>query len=116
MRDSAKVFLFSYGTLQLEAVQLSCFGRRLRGHHDAMPGYKTEMLRIVDAETVRLSGKEFHPVVIPTGNPSDEVQGTLLEITETELLAADRYEVEDYKRVEAQMKSGCRAWVYVKAG
>jgi gamma-glutamylcyclotransferase (GGCT)/AIG2-like uncharacterized protein YtfP len=115
MTDPAKVFLFSYGTLQLEAVQLSCFGRRLRGHHDAMPGYRTEMLKIDDSETVRLSGKEFHPVVVPTGNPADEVQGTLFEITESELLAADRYEVDDYKRVEAQMKSGRHAWVYVKA-
>jgi hypothetical protein len=32
-----------------------------------------------------------------------------------ELLAADRYEVADYKRVEVVLKSGATAWVYVKA-
>ena len=39
MTDTADVLLFSYGTLQLESVQLSSFGRRLEGEPDAMTGY-----------------------------------------------------------------------------
>jgi hypothetical protein len=37
--------LFSYGTLQLEAVQLSTFGRKLDGQADEMPRFAVTMLR-----------------------------------------------------------------------
>ena len=36
--------LFSYGTLQEERVQLSTFGRRLRGETDALPGYEPSLV------------------------------------------------------------------------
>jgi hypothetical protein len=58
---------------------------------------------------------KFHPMVVVTGNPDDEVPGTLFLITEAELAAADAYEVSDYKRIEVRLKSGKSAWVYVKA-
>ena len=32
-----RILLFSYGTLQLESVQLASFGRLLAGKRDAMP-------------------------------------------------------------------------------
>jgi hypothetical protein len=35
--------------------------------------------------------------------------------TASELTAADAYEVSDYRRVEILLKSGRRAWAYVKA-
>lgn len=44
--------LFSYGTLQLEAVQLAIFGRSLVGAPDVMTGYRLEPLDI-DDEGVR---------------------------------------------------------------
>ena len=34
------------------------------------------------------------------------------EVTAEELAAADRYEVAEYTRVEATLKSGVKAWVY----
>ncbi|WP_330997053.1 hypothetical protein [Burkholderia stagnalis] len=37
--------LFSYGTLQLEQVQLTTFGRKLDGQSDEMPGYALSMLK-----------------------------------------------------------------------
>jgi hypothetical protein len=43
------------------------------------------------------------------------VPGTLFLITEAELAAADAYEVSDYKRIEVSLRSGRRAWVYVRA-
>ncbi|PWC84222.1 UDP-N-acetylmuramate--alanine ligase [Azospirillum sp. TSH100] len=109
------VLLFSYGTLQQENVQLASFGRRLAGRADALPGYRCDMLEITDPEVIRTSGKRFHPVVGESGDPADEVAGTLFEITPEELAAADSYEVADYKRVMVRLKSGAEAWVYVKA-
>lgn len=115
MGGTDAVLLFSYGTLQQEDVQMASFGRRLAGSHDAMPGYRQEMLEITDPEVIRTSGKRFHPVVMESADPADEVPGMLFEITPAELAAADAYEVSDYKRVSVRLKSGAEAWVYVKA-
>jgi hypothetical protein len=35
-------------------------------------------------------------------------------ITHAELLRADAYEADDYKRVEVRLKSGRQAWVYIR--
>jgi hypothetical protein len=43
------------------------------------------------------------------------VAGVVFEITAEELVAADRYEVAQYFRVEVTLKSGVKAWVYVGA-
>ena len=44
----------------------------------------------------------------------DKVIGTVFKITSDELLKADGYEVNDYKRVEVTLESGRRSWAYVK--
>jgi hypothetical protein len=62
---------------------------------------------------IRESGKDIHLILIYTGNPDDFVQGTVFEISHAELLKADDYEVKDYKRVAADLKSGRRCWIYV---
>jgi gamma-glutamylcyclotransferase (GGCT)/AIG2-like uncharacterized protein YtfP len=111
----ATVPLFSYGTLRQENVQLASFGRLLTGSPDALPGYASTMVEITDPDVVAKSGMKFHPMVVETGDPSHEVPGTLFLITEAELAAADAYEVSDYKRVEVSLRSGTRAWVYVRA-
>lgn len=115
MTEPADILLFSYGTLQLASVQLSSFGRLLDGEDDAMIGYRKEMVEITDPEVLRRSGERFHPLVIPSDRTEDEVAGRVFRITATELAAADAYEVSDYKRVEVPLKSGRRAFVYVKA-
>ena len=107
-------YLFSYGTLQQESVQMASFGRRLKGAPDALPGWKREMVEITDLDVLAKSGERFHPIVVP-GTPRDEIDGMVFEITDGELAAADRYEVADYKRIAARLKSGLEAWVYVKA-
>ncbi|MBS0333991.1 MAG: gamma-glutamylcyclotransferase [Proteobacteria bacterium] len=109
------VRLFSYGTLQLEAVQRANFGRRLDGAADVMPGYRQTTIRITDPETIRLSGTDTHFIVAPSDDPDDTVAGMVFEITPEELAAADAYEVSDYRRVEVRLGSGLDAWVYVKA-
>jgi Gamma-glutamyl cyclotransferase, AIG2-like len=107
--------LFSYGTLQLESVQLSTFGRTLVGTADVLPGFEESMVKIEDADVVATSGKTHHPIVKFTGRDADSVAGTVFQITAEELQRADGYEVAAYRRVAVRLQSGVRAWVYVDA-
>ena len=106
--------LFSYGTLQQDSVQMASFGRLLKGKPDALPGWRKAMVEITDPDVLAKSGTAHHPIVMP-GRKDDAVEGTVFEITSEELAAADRYEVSDYKRIAAPLRSGVTAWVYVKA-
>ena len=94
---------------------MASFGRLLAGSPDALPGYASVMIEITDPDVVVASGMKFHPMVVETGNPEDEVPGMLFLISKAELAAADAYEVSDYKRIEVLLTSGKSAWVYVKA-
>ncbi|MBO3738043.1 gamma-glutamylcyclotransferase family protein [Actinoplanes flavus] len=106
--------LFSYGTLRDPAVQASTFGRRLDGRDDRIIGFRLDRVEITDPEVLAVSGEAFHPILVPTGEPADVVDGSALEVTDAELLQADDYEVDDYHRVEAPLASGDKAWVYVQ--
>ena len=105
--------LFSYGTLQAEAVQLATFGRRFEGKPDVLVGYSLTMIRIQDQNFVAASGTEHHRNIQFTGNTSDLVEGTVFTVTKKELEQADAYEPASYKRVLARLRSGMNAWVYV---
>lgn len=107
-------YLFSYGTLQQESVQLASFGRILKGKPDALPGWRREMVEILDAEVFCLSGERCHPILVP-GDADDQIQGMVFEVSDEDLLRADAYEVADYKRIQARLKSGLEAFVYVRA-
>jgi hypothetical protein len=109
------VNLFSYGTLQTEAVQMATFGRLLAGAPDGLRGYSLSMIPIGDPAVVATSGQSHHPMLTPSGSAADRVAGTVFQITEEELRHADDYEVDDYQRVEVSLESGLRAWVYVNA-
>jgi Gamma-glutamyl cyclotransferase, AIG2-like len=106
-------FLFSYGTLRLESVQLATFGRRLEGSPDALPGFKQSMVRIENSAVIETSGEEFHPIIAFTGRSSDLVRGVVFAVSQEELQKADTYEVAAYKRIPVALLSGKRAWVYV---
>ncbi|KUL34544.1 gamma-glutamylcyclotransferase family protein [Actinoplanes awajinensis] len=107
--------LFSYGTLQESAVQRANFGRELEGRADTLPGYAVRLLEITDPEVIAISGETRHPIVVETGSEHDRIPGAVYEVSEDELLAADKYEVADYHRVLLSLSSGVRAWVYVSA-
>ncbi|HEV3429678.1 MAG TPA: gamma-glutamylcyclotransferase family protein [Paraburkholderia sp.] len=107
--------LFSYGTLQLEQVQIATFGRKLDAQSDDMPGFSLTMLKIEDPQVVATSGKTHHPVVAWTGNPADRVSGAVFAITPEELAQADEYEVAAYRRDLVTLASGMKAWAYVDA-
>jgi len=95
--------LFSYGTLQQGDVQLSTFGRRLDGQPDELPQF--EPSRAGPHANAQFNGRE-----------DSRVPGTVFEITDAELAAADRFEAPfAYKRVSAVLASGRQAWLYVHA-
>lgn len=105
--------LFSYGTLQQEAVQLATFNRLLTPCTDELLGYKLEMIEIKDEAVLAKSGLSHHPILKHTGNVTDCIKGSVFAITKKELHQADAYEVDDYKRIAVQLSSGKTAWVYV---
>jgi gamma-glutamylcyclotransferase (GGCT)/AIG2-like uncharacterized protein YtfP len=108
--------LFSYGTLQQPEVQRATFGRELTGHRDAIVGYDLDFVTITDPHGVASSGSDRHPVLRPSDRADAHVDGTVFAISETDLAAADEYEVDDYRRIEVPLRSGAMAWVYVFAG
>lgn len=105
--------LFSYGTLRYENVQLTTFGRRLTGATDSLPGYCLKTIEITDPEVIAKSGENVHSIIHFSGNPKDQIQGMVFQISKKELEQADKYEVADYKRVQITLQSGKSAWVYV---
>ncbi len=106
------VALFSYGTLQLPEVQKATYGRMLDGSPDSLIGYRLEPLDISDAEVIRLSGKAVHMIARHTGEP-DQIDGVVYMISEAELAATDRYEVDVYGRVAETLVSGRKAFLYI---
>ena len=110
-----KELLFSYGTLQLEKVQLESFGRKLNGTEDTLIGYKLEQLQITDKTVLEKSEQEYHPIAVHSKDPNNRIKGTLYEISTDELKQADLYEVADYKRVKTAFQSGKQGWVYIKS-
>jgi hypothetical protein len=108
--------LFSYGTLQQEDVQLSTFGRLLTGERDELPGFEPSLVRIEDPREVAATGRTHHANVTFNGKRESRVSGTVFEITDADLAAADRFEERAaYTRVLARLRSGKHAWVYVDA-
>lgn len=106
-------YLFSYGTLQKDKVQLETFGRLLKGSKDTLHGYKLSTVVIVDEDVLAKSEQEIHLLAIPSELATDHIDGVIFEITHEELLAADGYETDAYKRVKLQFESGQEAWIYV---
>ncbi len=113
--DRHTELLFSYGTLQMERVQLSTFGRRLTGTADALRGFELTSFTIADQAVIAVSGKAQHTMAVFTGRASDVVSGTVFAITPAEMNNADKYEVSAFRRVAVVLESGLRAWAYVDA-
>ena len=114
LEENQRENLFSYGTLQIEVVQLATFGRRLEGKSDILAGYRLTLIPIRDQTVVAKSGETHYRNIQFTGSATDLIEGTVFTVTEEELEQADVYEEDaDYQRVLVQMKSGLNAWVYL---
>lgn len=114
MRLEETEYLFAYGTLQTEAVQLATFGRRLAGRSDALVGYRLILVEIADEDFAVSSGSVQQRSLQHTGCPTDFVEGTVFKVTQQELEQADGYEPADYHRVQVELRAGRRAWVYAQ--
>ena len=109
-----KEYLFSYGTLQKEKVQMELFGRRLQGTRDTVSGYQISTIEIKDESVVSKSEQTLHLIAV-VSTPNDKIDGMVLELTSQELITADAYETDDYKRIKVTLESGNQAWIYVAA-
>ena len=105
-------YLFSYGTLQKDKVQLELFGRLLTGARDVLPGFRTGTIEIKDDDVLSKSEQQFHLIALKSNSDMETSEGTLFELTPQELATADSYETEDYVRVMVKLGSGKDAWVY----
>jgi len=108
-----KEYLFSYGTLQKEKVQIDLFGRILQGSGDALRGYSISTIEIKDEAFLSKGEEKYHQTVIISDDKSDCIKGTVFEITAEELLLADKYEPDGYERIKVMLESGKEAWIYV---
>ena len=110
---SRSIALFSYGTLRQPEVQLATFGRLLEGRPDALPGFVLAPLAITSPQVVALSGAAVHTIARRAGRAAESVPGVVFSLTPAELAAADAYEEDAYARVEVELASGARAFVYI---
>jgi gamma-glutamylcyclotransferase (GGCT)/AIG2-like uncharacterized protein YtfP len=76
--------LFAYGSLR-EEVQKNCFGRIPKGVPEKLLGCK----RIEIEEEF---GLENYPIITPTEDDSDCIEGIVYELTVEELQLSDTYE------------------------
>ncbi len=107
MKNARSERLFSYGTLQQEAVQLANSGRKLEGIPDAIMGYRLSSVQITDPEVVAESGLEVHKILVPGDDPREAVHGMMFAITLEELRAADACETDAYQRArQAAVRTG----------
>ncbi|MBT8183581.1 MAG: DUF4286 family protein [Eudoraea sp.] len=99
----ATEFLFTYGTLQEEAVQKELFDRKLEGEEDQLLGY-TPSDKLVAG---------LYPSLSQTDRKEHSVKGLVFAISGSELLKTDAYEGEGYVRKKVSLVSGKSAWVYL---
>lgn len=110
-----KEYLFSYGTLQKTEVQIKLFGRLLVGTKDILKGCKLSPIEITDESFLAKGEDKYQLTLISSDNENDFVEGMVFEISKQELFSADRYEPENYKRLEVKLESGKKAWIYAAA-
>lgn len=93
-----KAYLFSYGTLQEDHIQLMLFGQILNTQVDSLSGYVT------------LNDFFGYPRLVEFERGI--VYGKVLEIDETEIPLVDRYESDAYERKEVKTDKGRKVYAY----
>lgn len=106
-------YLFSYGTLQKENVQVELFGRILKGSADSLEGYIVSSIEIKDEDFLSKGEEKYQLTAVVSKNKMDQINGTVFEITEKELNRADTYEPAGYKRIKVSLQSGKETWIYL---
>jgi gamma-glutamylcyclotransferase (GGCT)/AIG2-like uncharacterized protein YtfP len=113
LADTTTAYLFSYGSLQQQSVQLATYGRLLEGQPDALAGYCFTLIPVKAQNAAAHPGVTHHRNLQFTGSASDLIEGTVFAVSAAELAQTDAYEApDDYHRVSVQLRSGITAWVY----
>lgn len=110
-----KEFLFSYGTLQKEKVQVAVFGRSLTGSEDILIGYVISRIEITDESFLSRREQKEQLTLVPSGDKDGKTDGMVFAVSEDELVLADKFEPDNYERIEVRLESGKQAWVYLAA-
>jgi len=105
-------YLFSYGTLRNEEIQLAIFGRVVSTTLDALPDYVLRTVSLTNWKAAGISGGEMQKTVEPC--PGGLIVGMVLEVSEEELRLCDDYEPVDYERIKVPLRSGKNAWLYFR--
>ena len=106
-------YLFSYGTLQEERIQLKLYGRLLKGENDTLPGYTIHLVENKNYDEQSGNDEKFHRLAVKSNNDEEGITGTLFELSGEEIIRTDEYEPDGYKRISATLLSGKTCWVYV---
>lgn len=106
-------YLFSYGTLQAERIQIELFGRILSGSPDALRQYRIMPIKIRDRQFLDRGEDLMQMTLIHTQDNNDVIKGTIYEVSDAELIFADQYEPDNYKRKMVVLDSGRSAWIYL---
>ena len=93
--------LFVYGTLQDPNVQQKVIGRVTELTDAILENYMKREV-IINGTT--------YPIAMPSDG--ETVSGKILEVTPEELILIDEYETVSYKRVEVELASGAKTWLY----
>lgn len=93
-----KAYLFSYGTLQEDRIQLMLFGEVLQTQVDSIEGYVT------------LNDYFGYPRIVEFERGI--VYGKVLEIDEVDFPIVDRYESEAYEKKVVETSKGRQVYVY----
>lgn len=99
--------LFAYGNLREKDIQETVFGRILEGVPESLVGYAVKEIQIEEEY-----GIDTYPIITPTQNQDDTIDGILYDLTLRELQLADTYEGKHYKRIRVQLKSNEVAWAF----
>jgi gamma-glutamylcyclotransferase (GGCT)/AIG2-like uncharacterized protein YtfP len=99
--------LFAYGSLKEKEIQETIFGRTLHGVAETLMGYEVKEILIEEE-----FGMESYPIIAPTQNNEDTIDGIVYDLTLQELQLSDTYEGSHYKRVQVQLQSKEIAWAY----
>lgn len=72
------------------------------------------MIEITDEVFLAKGDGKYQQIAMNTNDKNDAIQGTVFEVSEDELLHADKYEPDNYKRVKIELESGKKAWIYME--
>lgn len=87
----------------------------MTGSRDVLIGYTISPIEITDESFLSKGEQKEQSTLVPLGAKEGKIEGTVFVVSEEELLLADRYEPDNYERIQVRLESGKQAWVYLAA-